>query len=183
MLNIREMEARDINSCIQVRAQTRENCWSQEALCRAGITEDSVAARLASTHKGWVCEHDGQIVGFSMGDRSNGELWVVAVLPDYEGHGIGRRLVESAQQWLHANGWQEIWLWTSSDTSSRAYTLYCRLGWQDCGVKDGQLIMRRRQSARASVDAGQLAVQSPDPQLDGPQVASAEGGDRARSSG
>jgi GNAT superfamily N-acetyltransferase len=90
-----------------------------------------------------VCEQDGQIVGFSMADGSNGEFWVVAVLPDHEGRGIGRHLIERGQKWLHDKGWQEIWLWTSPDTSTRAYKLYTLLGWRDCGVQDGQRIMRR----------------------------------------
>jgi predicted acetyltransferase len=159
MLSIREMQVGDIGRCIWVRTQTRENRWSLEALRKGGVTEESVATRLQVSHKGWVCEEEGQegqIVGFSMGDRSNGELWVVAVLPEYEGRGIGRRLVEAAQDWLHACGWEEIWLWTSPNTATRAYRLYRRLGWQDCGVKDGQLIMRRRagQSANRRPEAG-----------------------------
>jgi ribosomal protein S18 acetylase RimI-like enzyme len=147
---IRNMEACDLGRCIWVRTQTRENCWSLDALTRAGITEDAVSRQLATTHRGWVCEHGGQIVGFSMADKSNGEFWVVAVLPDYERQGIGRRLVEHGQQWLHAQGWKEIWLWTSPNTDTRAYKLYIALGWRDCGVKDGQLIMRHVRIAPAS---------------------------------
>ena len=141
------MEAGDITRCIWVRTQTRDNRWSLEALNQAGITEESVALRLKTTHHGWVCEHAGQIVGFSMCDRSNGEFWVVAVLPDYEGRGIGTELVQRGQQWLHDQGWEEIWLWTSPDQSTRACRLYRRLGWRDCGIEDGQLIMRRTKSA------------------------------------
>ena len=89
-------------------------------------------------------------MGFSMADRSNGEFWVVAVLPEYEGCGMGRRLVEIGQEWLHTNGWEEIWLWTSPNTGTRAYALYRRLGWRDCGVKDGQLTMRHRAEAGGS---------------------------------
>lgn len=149
MLGIREMQVQDIARCIEVRTQTRENRWSVESLRKAGVTEASVAAWLQTSHKGWVCEHEGQIVGFSMGDRSNGEFGVVAVLPEYEGRGIGRLLAESAQNWLYASGWQEIWLWTSPSTATRAYGFYLRLGWHDCGVKDSQRILRRkRESAR-----------------------------------
>jgi ribosomal protein S18 acetylase RimI-like enzyme len=140
---IRKMEPQDVADCISLRTQTRENRWSLEALTQAGITEPSVIKLLASTHQGWVCEQDSQIVGFSMADRSTGELWVVAVLPSHEGRGIGARLVEAAQSWLHSQGSQQIWLWTSPDTTTRAYHLYKKLGWQDCGVKNNQLIMRR----------------------------------------
>lgn len=138
----REMESADVARCIWVRTRTREMRWSLEALTKAGITEAAVIQHLATTHKGWVCEHDGQIVGFSMSNRSNGEFWVVALLPEYEGRGIGRQLLQRGQQWLHEHGWAEIWLWTSPDTSTRAYRLYTAAGWRDCGVKDGERIMR-----------------------------------------
>jgi ribosomal protein S18 acetylase RimI-like enzyme len=140
---IREMEPRDVARCIWVRTQTRENRWSLEALTKAGITEESVIQRLRTTHKGWVCNQDAQIVGFSIAYGSTGEFWVVAVLPDYEGRGIGTRLVQQGQRWLHEQGWHEIWLWTSPDQSTRAYKLYRSLGWRDCGIEDGQLNMRR----------------------------------------
>jgi GNAT superfamily N-acetyltransferase len=118
---IRNMEARDVARCIWVRTHTREMCWTLEALSKAGITEAAVVQHLATTHKGWVCEVDGQVVGMSMGNRSNGEFWVIALLPEYEGRGIGRQLLQQCQQWLHEQGWAEIWLWTSPDKSTRAY--------------------------------------------------------------
>jgi GNAT superfamily N-acetyltransferase len=141
---IREMLAPDVAKCIHLRTQTREQRWTLEELARIGVTEDAVSRILATTHQGWVCEQDAKIVGFSMADGSTGEFWVVAVLPDYEGRGIGRQLIERGQQWLHDHGWPEIWLWTSPDTSTRAYQLYRLLGWHDCGVQNGQRIMRRR---------------------------------------
>ncbi len=99
---IRDMDAGDIRRCIWVRTHTREQCWTLEALTRVGVTEDAVSRLLASSHMGWVCEQDGQIVGFSMADGSNGEFWVVAVLPDYEGRGIGRQLLKPlpSRRWL-----------------------------------------------------------------------------------
>src|SRR5689334_18087682 len=101
-VTIREMNASDVARCIWVRTQTREQRWTLDELTRAGITEEAVARKLAGSHRGWVCEQGGQVVGFSMADGSNGEFWVVAVLPGYEGRGIGRQLVEHGQQWLHA---------------------------------------------------------------------------------
>ena len=141
-MNFRAMEPCDIRRCIEVRTLVRENRYSPEALHREGITEESVAGMLATTHKGWVCEVDGQVVGFSMGNRSTGEFWVIAVLPEYEGRGIGRKLMDLAVQWLRASGWGEVWLWTSPDTSTRAYAFYRKSGWEDCGVQHGQRRMK-----------------------------------------
>ncbi len=139
------MEPHDIGRCIEVRTQVRENRFSLEALRQLGITETSVTAMLATTHMGWVCEVDQRIVGFSMGDRSSGEFWVVAVLPEFEGRGIGRRLMELAVQWLRACACPDIWLWTSPDVSTRAYALYRKFGWEDCGVENGQRRMLFKQ--------------------------------------
>ncbi len=80
-----------------------------------------------------------------MCDCTTGEFWVVAVLPKYERRGIGTELVRRGQQWLYEHGWPEIWLWTSTDKSTRAYKLYRSLGWRDCSVKDGQRVMRHKQ--------------------------------------
>jgi len=153
---IREMEPRDVGRCIWIRTRTREMCWTLEALTKVGVTEAAVIQHLATTHKGWVCEQDGQIVGFSMVNGSNGEFRVIALLPEYERRGIGRQLLQRGQDWLHAKGWSEIWLWTSPHTSTRAYKLYTAADWRDCGVTNGELIMRHRatpETAR-STEAG-----------------------------
>ena len=138
------MDRRDITACISIRASTNENPFSIGALTEAGVTEESVAKMLVMTHKGWVAETDGQVVGFGMGNRSNGEFWVVAVLPKYVGRGIGKRLTELVQEWLFSVGCSELWLWTSPDRSTRAYGLYRKLGWEDCGVQQGERIMKLR---------------------------------------
>jgi hypothetical protein len=64
------MERRDIARCIHVRTSVRENPFSFENLVKAGITEETVAQMLDKTHRGWVCQVDGQIVGFTMGNKA-----------------------------------------------------------------------------------------------------------------
>lgn len=86
----------------------------------------------------------GVAAGFVIADGSTGELWVLAVLPEFEGQGIGSELLRRAEQWLFAQGHEELWLWTDTDTSLRAYKLYTRHGWQPAEVKDGDLYLRKR---------------------------------------
>jgi GNAT superfamily N-acetyltransferase len=83
------------------------------------------------SHKGWLCESDEQVVGFAMGNRENGEMWVIAVLKEHEGKGIGKTLLRFVEEWLWSEGWEDIWLTTDLDERDRAVGFYRRLGWQD----------------------------------------------------
>ena len=74
-----------------------------------GITPQSMAEAMETHVRGWFCEAEGRAVGFAMGDRSNGEVQVVAVRPGYEGLGIGKTLLVMARDWLFAQGNDEIW--------------------------------------------------------------------------
>ena len=86
---------------------------------------------------GWLCEDSGVVVGFSMGDRLNGEVQVVAVLPEYEGNGIGKSLLTKVQNWLFSEGHEEIWLGANPDPTIRAFGFYRKLGWQATGRMKG----------------------------------------------
>jgi GNAT superfamily N-acetyltransferase len=136
-LQFREIGAADIPALFHVRTRTRENTYTLEELHALGITVESVAERLVTSCKGWLCTHAGLVVGFCMADRSTGELWVIAVLPDYEGKGIGNTLMGLAEAWLWEQGWSRAWLTTDIDTALRAYGFYRQRGWTDWKVDDG----------------------------------------------
>lgn len=53
---------------------------------------------------------------------------------------MGTQLVVVASNPLAASPWD-----CPPNPSTRAYALYRKLGWQDCGITNGQLIMRRQQ--------------------------------------
>ncbi len=137
------MEARDVAALIELRGRTRENAISAEALAGIGVTAESVAQKLQSTHRGWLCEVDGRLAGFAIGDGSSGELWVIAVAPEFEGRGIGSRLLAAVEAWLWSCGCEALWLWTDADESRRAYSFYLRHGWQKGEMKDGALYLRK----------------------------------------
>jgi GNAT superfamily N-acetyltransferase len=140
----REITPADVDALFAVRTATRENRLSREELALRGITEDAVRARLARSFRGWLCECDGRVVGFAMGDGGAGELEVVAVLPEYEGRGIGTRLLELVETWLRSLGWPELWLFTDPDPALRAYAFYTRRGWTDAGLEGGNRVMKKR---------------------------------------
>jgi GNAT superfamily N-acetyltransferase len=110
MLTYRPMTVADLPAAFAVRLSTIENAMTMEELAEDyGITPESLAAAMETHVQGWLCEEGGRAVGFAMGDRSNGEVQVVAVLPGYEGRGIGKALLLEVQQWLFAQGHAEIW--------------------------------------------------------------------------
>jgi GNAT superfamily N-acetyltransferase len=138
-----EITPDDVPALFDVRVATRENRLSRDELSARGITESAVQQRLAGSFRGWLCACDGRVVGFAMGDGSTGELEVIAVLPEYEGRGVGRGLLERVERWLRSVGWNELWLLTDPDVSLRAYRFYRAAGWLDAGLDGGNRVLRK----------------------------------------
>lgn len=127
----REATAADMPAIARVRTSVRENHLSVEQLRARGITNESVAASFLADSKGWAAEREGEIVAFSIADRASRSIFALFVLPAYEGQGLGSRLLEIAQQWLHENAVHDVWLTTGPDT--RAARFYERRGWTAVG--------------------------------------------------
>jgi ribosomal protein S18 acetylase RimI-like enzyme len=142
-MRFREIEERDVTDLFAVRVATRENALSRRELAALGINQNSLLAMLGATHRGWLCEEDHQVVGFAIGNRENGEMWVIALLPDYEGRGIGAELLTRVEDWLWTEGWTEIWLTTDVDPTLRAYGFYRKQGWVDHEIKDNLRYMKK----------------------------------------
>ncbi len=143
-LYYRQIRRNDIPALFAVRTATRENRFTLGELRTAGITEKSVAAMLEETHSGWLCEEEGRALGFAMADESTGELWVIAVLPEAEGRGIGTELLRRGEERLREVGHGVLWLYTSVDPALRAYGFYLTHGWAEAGVENGELRMEKR---------------------------------------
>ena len=142
-MRIREITNADVPDLFAVRVQTHENRLTRDELAALGITEASVRAGLDGSFKGWLCEADGRVVGFAMGDRSTGEMTVIAVLPEYIGRGIGSALLRSVQDWLFGQGCARLWLTTDVDPSLKAYGFYLQHGWTDERIERGLRYMVR----------------------------------------
>jgi GNAT superfamily N-acetyltransferase len=142
-MEIRAITPADIPALFDVRVATHENRLSRAELTRLGITEASVLERLQGSFRGWLCESAGRVVGFAMGDRSTGELWVIAVLPEFIGRGIGSRLLRAVEEWLVSCGCTRAWLTTDLDTKLKAYTFYRQHGWVDDRLAGGLRYMTK----------------------------------------
>lgn len=133
-LIFREVQCGDIEDLFSVRARTRENPASIAQLAKVGITPASSAEALASGRvKGWLCTAGGSVVGFCTGHSETGEVLVLAVLPEYETRGIGRRLLTLVVEWLRSSDDRNIWLAASPNPAVRAHGFYRSLGWVPSG--------------------------------------------------
>lgn len=130
-------DADDAAAFIELRGKTRQNAVSQERLAEVGITADSWAEMMRSGNlPGHACHRDGQLAGYCFGDRDTGEIVVLALLPEFEGLGIGKTLLARVMAELRAQGHARLFLGCSSDPASRSYGFYRYLGWTATGETD-----------------------------------------------
>lgn len=133
----REIIETDIDSIFKIRISTRENKVTMRDLEKLGITPESTREALKEEIKGWVCLDLNKPVGFSSGNIKTGEVIVLAVLPEYEGKGIGKNLVQKVQNWLFEQGHEQLFLFANYDSNVRAHGFYRKIGWQPTGEKTG----------------------------------------------
>jgi ribosomal protein S18 acetylase RimI-like enzyme len=150
-LEFRETQVADLDALFDLRGRTRQNPISLEALAKVGITPGSTERELtAGNIWGAVCTHNTRAVGFCTGDVRTGEILVLAVLPDYEGHGVGKQLLSRVADRLQAAGAERIWLAASADPTVRAHGFYRALGWMPNGQRmaNGDEILELYRGAR-----------------------------------
>lgn len=126
-ITIRDAAEEDIPAIFAVRTSVRENHLSVEQMAGMGITYETIRQALCEEPCIWVAVHGNRIVGFSMADAADGCLFAAFVRPEWEGQGIGSRLLARAEAFLFKRH-SSIWLHT--DGSSRAAGFYERLGWK-----------------------------------------------------
>lgn len=127
----------DLPACISIRGRTRDNPLSAEHLASSGVTPESWSSLMDSQQiHGFVAEGPADMVGFCFGDQRSGEVLVLAVLPDFEGEGIGRKLLDLTTETLFSYGRRELWLAASPSPDVRAHGFYRRLGWTWRGETD-----------------------------------------------
>ena len=136
-LAYRPATADDVPRCIELRALTRQNAVSVEILASYGITAASWGDALRrGDQAGFVATDHGDIVGYCFGDLHSGEVLVLALLPAYEGQGVGRRLLAQMVERLFAAGQRRLYLGCSTDPAMRSHGFYRHLGWVATGQVD-----------------------------------------------
>ncbi|MES2901461.1 MAG: GNAT family N-acetyltransferase [Pseudomonadota bacterium] len=118
----RAIEA-DIAAMAALRLSVRENRLSDPSRVTLADYHDY----LERLGRGWVCEIDGVLAGFSYADKRDGSIWALFVDPTLEGRGIGKGLLALAVDYLFSLGHASVVLSTGADT--RADAFYAAQGW------------------------------------------------------
>lgn len=95
------------------------------------ITPKEYAIYLTEKGKGWVCEVDDTVVGFSIVSVTDNNIWALFVLPQYEGKGIGKQLQHLMLQWYFTQTRETVWL--STEANTKAAEFYRNSGWKEMG--------------------------------------------------
>lgn len=136
-LTYRRATTADISAMSDIRLSVRENMLSNPAL----VTREMYENYLDLLGRGWVCELQGQIIGFSYAAISDYSIWALFVDPKYEGLGAGKVLLQLACQYLFEAGAPTIQL--STNVHTRAEGFYLAQGWSRGEMRDGDEVYFR----------------------------------------
>ena len=126
-MTIREAVTNDIKQIQVVRNSVTENTLSDPNL----VTDKDCEEFLTVRGKGWVCEIDNKIVGFSIADLKDNNIWALFLQSEFENKGIGRKLHDMMLEWYFEQTKNNVWLGTSPNT--RAEIFYRKSGWKEIG--------------------------------------------------
>ena len=124
----REAVIEDIKQIQVVRNAVKENTLSDPAL----VPDADVEEFLFKRGKGWVCKIDNAVVGFSIIDLKDKNIWALFVHPELEGKGIGKKLHDVMLDWYFDQTKETVWLGTAPGT--RAEKFYRMQGWKEVGI-------------------------------------------------
>lgn len=124
----REAQTNDIPQLQLVRHAVKQNRLSDPTL----VSDDDCKEYITIRGKGWVCEAGNRIIGFSIADLKENNIWALFVHPDHEGKGIGRTLHHLMLEWYFSQTQKTVWLSTAPRT--RAEQFYKKTGWKVTGI-------------------------------------------------
>ena len=127
-MKFREAKVEDISQIQIVRNTVKENTLSNPNL----VTDEDCKSFITNKGKGWVCEIDKEIVGFSIVDLLENNIWALFVHPNFENKGIGKQLQQLMLDWYFQQTNTTIWLGTAPNT--RAEKFYQLQGWTKIGT-------------------------------------------------
>jgi GNAT superfamily N-acetyltransferase len=127
-MEIREAIVTDIKQIQIVRNSVKENTLSDPNL----VSDEDCKEFITERGKGWVCEINKEIVGFSVVNLQENNVWALFLKPAFEKKGIGRQLHDTMLDWYFEQTVDTIWLGTAPQ--SRAESFYRQAGWIEIGM-------------------------------------------------
>lgn len=124
----RQARLNDIPQIQFVRNSVKENQLSDPSL----VPDKDVADYITNRGRGWVCETSDRVVGFSIVDLVDNNIWALFIHPEFEGKGIGKKLHRLMMDWYFLQTKETVWLGT--EPQSRAERFYRMQGWKKVGV-------------------------------------------------
>jgi GNAT superfamily N-acetyltransferase/ketosteroid isomerase-like protein len=124
----REATIDDIPQMAEVRLAVKENVLFNPDL----VPYEHYVEYITQRGKGWVCEIDKKVVGFSVVDMKDHNIWALFINPKFEKKGIGRKLHNMMLDWYFQQTKTTVWLGT--EPKSRAETFYSKSGWKAAGM-------------------------------------------------
>jgi acetoin utilization deacetylase AcuC-like enzyme/ribosomal protein S18 acetylase RimI-like enzyme len=100
------------------------------------LVEDRLTKGDASGYFFLLAEHYGRLIGYSCFGpipctRSSFDLYWIAVHPEFQGRGLGRRLIRETEKKIREQGGERIYI----DTSERAQYAATRAFYERCGYR------------------------------------------------
>ena len=132
-MNFRQAIPEDIPQIQIVRNSVKENHLSNPNL----IPDDLVEEFITKRGKGFACEIDKKIVGFSIVDFVENNVWALFLLQEFEGKGIGKKLHQLMLDEYFSKTKETIWL--STEVNSRAEIFYKKQGWKNAGFHGNEV--------------------------------------------
>ncbi|HEY69131.1 MAG TPA: GNAT family N-acetyltransferase [Anaerolineae bacterium] len=124
--NIRSMQSSDLARVTEIDHTAFEEIWR--------YTHEYLESAIAHAHLATVIEMDGQVVAYLMASATaiGAHIARLAVDPDWQGRGLGKRLVHHALRHLSEHGYARPTVNTQSDNHA-ALHLYYSLGFRKSG--------------------------------------------------
>lgn len=114
----------DIPAMQAIRLAVKENVLSDPSK----VTFEMYVDYLDKVGRTWVCEYQGNIVGFASANKTTANIWALFLDSNFEGQGIGQHLMACMLTWLTELKHQQANL--STDSGTRAEQFYLKNGWQ-----------------------------------------------------
>jgi len=140
LVRIRKAEKGDLPKMIDVFMRAYEGLEEYGEPSRGAARRYIKWLMRRSPEGTFVVEEDGRIIGFVCADPEweiaessrGGAIHEIVVDPGYRGRGIGRMLMEHAENYLRSKGVDVVELWVGRDNPARFF--YEKLGYQEKGL-------------------------------------------------